>query len=206
VSYSNLRLSELLDAFASNQPVPGGGSASALAGALGASLLMMVAGLPKTRHGTDAERAALNEAAVRLRPLRDELIALIDRDSAAYAAGVEAFRLPRSNEAEKDARRGAISAAMRAAIEAPLATMRACERALREAATIAASGAPAAASDVAVAIELLTTAARGAALNVDTNLADAKDLEYAGRVREERRSLEQAIAATVAAAVTSGPA
>jgi glutamate formiminotransferase/formiminotetrahydrofolate cyclodeaminase len=201
VSYSGLTLSELLDAFASNQPVPGGGSASALAGAVGASLLMMVAGLPKTRHGTDAERAALNEAAARLGPLRDELAALIDRDSDAYASVVEAFRLPKSNDAEKHARRQAIDTAMRAATEAPLATMRACEQALREAATIAASGAPAAASDVAVAIELLATAARGAALNVDTNLADAaarsaapKDVEYASRVREERRSLEQKIA------------
>ena len=75
---SRLTLAELLDAFASNQPVPGGGSASALAGALGASLFIMVAGLPKTRHGTDEERAALTEAAARVRPLRDELASLID--------------------------------------------------------------------------------------------------------------------------------
>lgn len=201
MSYSSLTLSELLDAFASNQPVPGGGSASALAGAVGASLLIMVAGLPKTRNATDAERAALNDAAARLRPLRDELTGLIDRDSEAYVSVVEAFRLPRSNDAEKNARRNAIDTAMRAATEAPLATMRACEQVLREAATIARSGAPAAASDVAVAIELLATASRGAALNVDTNLADAaargaalKDVEYAGRAREERRRLEQAIA------------
>ena len=59
IDYSRLTVAELLDAFASNQPVPGGGSASALAGAIGASLLIMVAGLPRTRHGTDEERAAL---------------------------------------------------------------------------------------------------------------------------------------------------
>jgi formiminotetrahydrofolate cyclodeaminase len=193
VNYSRLTLAELLDAFASNQPVPGGGSAAALAGAVGASLLIMVAGVPKTRHGTDEERAALSAAATRLRPLRDELAALVDRDSDAYASVMEAFGLPKSSDAEKAARRHAIDAAMREATEAPLATMRACERVMREAEAIAAGGAPSAASDVAVGIELLKTAARGAAMNVDTNLAAMKDVEYASRVSQERRDLEQAI-------------
>ena len=192
-NYSQLTLAELLEAFASNQPVPGGGSASALAGAVGASLLMMVSGLPKTRHGTDEERAAMTAAAGRLRPLRDELASLVDRDSEAYTSVINAYRLPKSNDTEQTARREAIAAAMRAATEAPLATMRACERVMREAETVATGGAPSAASDVAVAIELLKTAARGAALNVDTNLALVKDADYASRVSQERRDLEQAI-------------
>ena len=187
------QLRELLDAFASNEPVPGGGSASALAGAVGASLLIMVAGLPKTRHGTDEEREAMTAAAARLRPLRDELASLIDRDSEAYTSVISAYRLPKSNDAEQAARREAIAIAMRAATEAPLATMRACERVMREAETVASGGAPSAASDVAVAIELLKTAARGAAFNVDTNLALVKDVDYAGLVSQERRDLEQAI-------------
>jgi formiminotetrahydrofolate cyclodeaminase len=192
-AYSRLKVAELLDAFSSSQPVPGGGSASALAGAVGASLLIMVAGLPKTRHGTDEERAALTAAAGRLRPLRDELASLVDRDSEAYTSVIDAYRLPKSNDAEQAARHGAIDAAMRAATEAPLATMRACERVMREAETLSTGGAPSAASDVAVAIELLKAAARGAALNVDTNLASVKDEEYASRVSQERRDLEQAI-------------
>ena len=191
--YSSLPLGELLDAFASNQPVPGGGSAAALAGAVGASLFIMVAGLPKTRHGTDEERAALTEAAARLRPLRDELASLIDRDSAAYASVINAYRLPKSTDAEKAARGDAIDRAMRAATDAPLATMRACERVMREAEAIATSGAASAASDVAVGIELLKTAARGAGLNADTNLAAVKDSEYVSQVSQELRDLEQAI-------------
>lgn len=191
--YSRLTLAELLDAFASNQPVPGGGSASALAGAVGTSLFIMVAGLPKTRHGTDAERAALTEAAVRLRPLRDELASLIDRDSLAYASVINAYRLPRSTDAEQATRRAAIDEAMRTATETPLATMRACERVMREAETITSSGAASAASDVAVGIELVKTAARGAGLNVDTNLAALKDADYVSRVSQELRDLEQAI-------------
>jgi formiminotetrahydrofolate cyclodeaminase len=190
---SGLTLAQLLDAFSSSQPVPGGGSASALAGAVGASLFIMVAGLPKTRHSTDEEREALNAAAARLRPLRDELAALIDRDSDAYTSVINAYRRPRSTDAEQAARRAAIDDAMRAATEAPMATMRACERVMREAETITASGAASAASDVAVGIELLKTAATGAALNVDTNLALLKDADYVGRVGQERRDLEQAI-------------
>ena len=189
--YSHLSLAQLLDAFASNQPVPGGGSAAALAGAVGASLLIMVAGLPKTRHGTDEERSALTAAAARLRPLRDELASLIDRDSEAYTSVINAYRLPRSTDAEQAARRDAIDEAMRAATEAPLATIRACERAMREAEVIASSGAASASSDVAVGIELLKTAARGAGMNVDTNLAAVKDAEYVRRVSQELRDLEQ---------------
>jgi formiminotetrahydrofolate cyclodeaminase len=64
---------------------------------------------------------------------------------------------------------------------------------MREAETISSGGAPSAASDVAVAIELLKTAARGAALNVDTNLATLNDEDYVARVSQERRDLEQAI-------------
>jgi methenyltetrahydrofolate cyclohydrolase len=191
--YSHLSLAQLLDAFASNQPVPGGGSAAALAGAIGASLLIMVAGLPKTRHGTDEERSALTAAAARLRPLRDELASLIDRDSEAYTSVINAYRLPRSTDAEQAARRNAIDEAMRAATEAPLATIRACERAMREAEVIASSGAASASSDVAVGIELLKTAARGAGMNVDTNLAAVKDAEYVKRASQEQRDLEQAI-------------
>lgn len=191
--YSHLSLAQLLDAFASNQPVPGGGSAAALAGAIGASLLIMVAGLPKTRHGTDEERSALTAAAARLRPLRDELASLIDRDSEAYTSVINAYRLPRSTDAEQAARRDAIDEAMRTATEAPLATIRACERAMREAEVIASSGAASASSDVAVGIELLKTAARGAGMNVDTNLAAVKDAEYVQRASQEQRDLEQAI-------------
>lgn len=190
--YARLNLVELLDAFASNAPVPGGGSAAALAGAVGASLLIMVAGLPKTRHGTQEERAALDAAAARLKPLRDELAALVDRDGEAYTSVLSAYRLPKSNDAEQAARRTAIDAAIRAATETPLATLRACAQVMRDASTVAASGALAAASDVSVGILLLKAAARGAALNVETNLADLKDADYVSRVSGELRDLEQA--------------
>ena len=107
-SYSTMAVEDLLDAFASNEPVPGGGSAAALAGAVGVSLLMMVASLPKTRTGAPEEAADLSEAASRLRPLRETLTSLVDQDSEAYQAVLAAYRLGKSTDAEKAARRDAI--------------------------------------------------------------------------------------------------
>jgi methenyltetrahydrofolate cyclohydrolase len=190
----------LLSAIASNQPVPGGGSAAALAGAVGTSLLMMVAGLPKTRKGAQNERELLDAAAVRLPPLRMTLTDLIDRDSDAYAGVVAAYRLPKGTAAEQAARRRAIDEAMRAATETPLETMRACQQALADAVIVAGNGAKSASSDAGVAIELLGAALRGAALNVDTNIGSLTDRALAERMREERQDLERRGAADAARA------
>jgi methenyltetrahydrofolate cyclohydrolase len=190
--YSTLTLTELLDAFASSEPVPGGGSAAALSGAVGVSLLLMVAGLPKTRSGTPAEREALNAAAARLRPLRERLTTLIDRDSDAYTAVLNAYRLPKGTDADKAARTEAIRAAMHGATETPLETMRACRQALQEAPAIVSSGLASAATDAAVAVELLRAALRGAGLNVDVNADSLKDADYVSRIRDEKRMLEAA--------------
>jgi formiminotetrahydrofolate cyclodeaminase len=188
-SYSSMVVTDLLDAFASNEPVPGGGSASALAGAVGVSLLIMVAGLPKTRTGAPEETADLAEASARLRPLRDELLVLVDEDSAAYRAVVAAMRLPKGTDGEAQARRAAMDEATRAATEAPLETMRACQQALRGAVIVAGAGNRNASSDAAVAIDLLMTALRGAALNIEVNVKGFADASFVARVSEERAQL-----------------
>lgn len=196
MSYSTYALTDLLDAFASNDPAPGGGSASALAGALGVSLLIMVAGVARTRTGAPEEAADLAETSARLRPIREQLMELIDRDSAAYTAVMVAYRLPNISEDERAVRRQAIRAAMRAATDTPIETLRLCQQALEGARVVAQNGATAAASDVRVALELLTAAARGAAVNVDTNLPFIKDETFVASVRTERAALEtDAIAA-----------
>lgn len=189
-SFSEMALADVLDAFASGEPVPGGGSAAALAGALGVSLLMMVAKNAKSRTGAPEEVTDLAEAAARLRPLRDELLALVDEDTAAYRVVVEAMKLPKETEAEKTRRRDAIGVAMRGAIEVPLQTMRVCQQVLRGAVTIAANGNPHAASDTGVALELLTAAMRGAAMNIDINMRSAIDPVFTEQVAAERRQLE----------------
>jgi len=189
-SYSTYALADLLDAFASNDPVPGGGSAAALTGALGVSLLIMVAALSKTRTGAPEEAADLSRASARLRPLRESLQALVDRDAAAYQGVVAAYRLPKSSNEEQAQRAQAIADAMRGATETPLDTMRLCQQALEGAAIVAVNGLGSAGSDVAVAIELLLTAAKGAAMNVDANLPALKDRALAEQVRLERKELD----------------
>ncbi|HEX5109086.1 MAG TPA: cyclodeaminase/cyclohydrolase family protein [Vicinamibacterales bacterium] len=186
--FSSLTLIELLDAFAASEPTPAGGSASALAAATGASLLIMAATLPKTRSGAADEAADLAAAAVRLRPIRDALVGLIDRDAEAYAGVIVAFRSTKGMA--DDERRHTVAAAMQIATEAPLETMRESARALHEAAVVARSCSRAAAGDVGAAVELLLAAMRGAGGSVDANLAALKDSEYVDRIGAERRLLE----------------
>lgn len=197
---SNYAVIDLLDAFASNEPVPGGGSAAALTGALGVSLLVMVAGLPKTRTGAPEEAADLSETAARLRPLRETLTSLIDGDSDAYRAVLAAFRLPKGSDAETRARADAIQLGMRGATDAPLETMRACQQALRGGVIVARNALRSAHSDVATGVELLAAAARASALSIDANLGAIKDAAYVERTRAERDVLIGDITADAAEA------
>jgi formiminotetrahydrofolate cyclodeaminase len=189
MTYADMTLADLLDALASNEPVPGGGSAAALSGAVGTSLLVMVAGLPSTRTGAAEEAADLGEASARLRPLRDALTALIEQDSDAYAAVLEAMRLPKATDAEKFERRRTLETAMQRATEVPLETMRCCQQALRGATIVAENGNRNAATDTATGVELLLAGLRSAGLNVDVNIGGLSDAAFASRAAEERRQL-----------------
>jgi methenyltetrahydrofolate cyclohydrolase len=186
---SEFALVDLLDAFASNDPVPGGGSAAALAGAIGVSLLIMVADMTRTRTGAPEETADLADAAARLRPRREELEELIDRDSDAYRAVVDAYKLPKTTDGEREARREAVQAAMTEATEVPLETMRVCQQALTGAVIVAKAGNPNAKSDVGIAIELLLTGLRGGRMNVDINVGSLSDAAYVKRITTERDAL-----------------
>jgi formiminotetrahydrofolate cyclodeaminase len=178
-------VSQLLDAFASSDPTPGGGSASALAGAIGCSLLLMVAHMPKSKTGPEADREPLDGVIRRIGPVASELRALVDRDTAAYEQVVAAYRLPKNTDPEKASRREAIQRAMRVAIEAPLAVMRACRAALDDVRIVKEHGNPNAASDVTVASELLRAGLNGARANVEINLGSVSDAAYAEAVRKE---------------------
>jgi methenyltetrahydrofolate cyclohydrolase len=178
-------VADLLAAFRSSDPTPGGGSAAALAGAVGASLLAMVSALPKPKAEADDDVLQLRVAGNRSRELAEQLTALIDRDSEAYEMVVEAYRMPKATDDEKAARAGRIQEALRAAIEAPLDVMRACDEAIMHGSAIAELGNPRASSDVQVGLELLGAALRGAKANVAINLGSVKDEEYVKRVREE---------------------
>src|SRR5882757_2928844 len=93
-------VADLLTSFSSPDPTPGGGSAAALSSAVGASLLMMVAGLPKTRTASDEDRAALTTAGRVLAGLREGLTEAIDADTAAYDRVVAAYKMPKASPDE----------------------------------------------------------------------------------------------------------
>ena len=183
-------LRDLLAAFSAPDPTPGGGSASALASAVGASLLMMVAGLEKTRNGSDDDRAALAAASMTLAAIRDELTAAIDADTAAYDQVVAAYKLPKGTSDEQQARKSAIQRTLRAATDVPLSVMRLSARGCDQAATIAAHGHRAAASDVGVATALLRAGLHGAGLNVAINVGSVSDQAYVDAARVEAAALE----------------
>jgi methenyltetrahydrofolate cyclohydrolase len=189
-SFSNVSLHDLLDAFASTSPAPGGGSAAALAGAVGVSLLLMAIGVRASRPNGSNETLELADAADRLRSLRATIAALVDRDAEAYSMVIAALRMPADDEESSARRRRASESAMRAATEAPLETMRACRRALRETPVVAAHAVHSTQSDVGVAVELLGTAIRAAGITVDANLASLKDEAYVALVRAERQQLD----------------
>jgi formiminotetrahydrofolate cyclodeaminase len=184
---------DLIAAFGSSDPTPGGGSASALASAVGASLLLMVAGMPKTRNGAAEERASLQAAANELATLRTQLSDAIDADTAAYDRVVAAYRLPKGSDEERAARQAGIQAALRGATDVPLDVMRWSRRALEQAAIVARDGHRAAASDVGVAAALLQAGARGARLNVDINVDSLRDGGSAEAIGAEAKELSAAV-------------
>ena len=115
----------LLRALASAEPTPGGGTAAAIAGAMGTSLLVMVTGLAKSKTNTDDEKAALAGARAALEPIAAQLAQLADADADAFNQVMAAYRLAKATDDEKAARTRSIQAAMRLATVVPLDTLRA---------------------------------------------------------------------------------
>jgi methenyltetrahydrofolate cyclohydrolase len=200
MSLTTQSVNAFLAAIRSSNPTPGGGSASALAGAMGASLLAMVAGLPKSRATTAEDGARLRFAGERCTGIARELEALVDRDTAAYNIVLAAYKLPKGNDQEKAARASAIQDGMRAATAAPLEVMRACAAGAEQGVVVATLGLTSAASDARVGLELLGAALRGAKENVEINLGSIKDADYVAKVRADAAALERALAHEAAAA------
>jgi methenyltetrahydrofolate cyclohydrolase len=182
-------LRDVIAAFASPDPTPGGGSAAALTSAVGTSLLVMVASLPKTRDDSDDDRTALTFAAGALTGVRHQLTEAIDADTSAYNQVVAAYRQSKATDAEKQARKAAVERALRSATDIPLGVMRLSVDALKHAQAVAAHGRRAASSDVGVALALLQAGLEGARLNVRINLGGLTDQAYVDAVKAESERL-----------------
>jgi formiminotetrahydrofolate cyclodeaminase len=182
--------------------VPGGGSAAAIAGALGASLVSMVASLTAGRAGYEAVDAEVQAIGTEAVGLRDRLLELAERDSDAYDAVMRARRLPRETDEQKAARKVAMGDAFILAATVPLETARTAEQVLQLAARIAPIGNPNAASDAGVAAQLASAAIRGAILNVRINLPYLPaETEIASSAPREVARLEAAATEVEAAAL-----
>jgi len=185
----DLTLRAFSDQLASDAPVPGGGSAAAYAGAVGAALAAMVARIASKK----ADDEAVRDYIVEVDNLRADFLRLVDDDSAAYARVAESLKLPKTTDEEKAARTERVQAALLAASRVPLEIARtsrrlldACERGLPKA--------PAAAvSDIGVSALMAEAALRGAAMNVMINLSSLKDR---GQVKALSEDLDRAVEGT----------
>ena len=184
-SLLDLPAGELLERFASSQPTPGGGSAAALAGALGAALAAMVCAMPKTRTGAAEERARLDAALGQGQQAGSRLRQLVDEDTAAYEAVLAAYRMPKGSEEEKAERKSAVDRAMERATAMPLETAKACVTVLDAAVEAAAHGNANALSDARTAGALALAGLLGAVENVRINAQpDSEFLQTASLLRQ----------------------
>ena len=183
---------------ASESAAPGGGSVSACMGAFAAALATMVANLSSHKRGWDARWKEFSDVAVEGQKLVDELLALIDEDTAAFNRIMDCFSMPKGTEAEKAARAQALEEATLYAAQVPLRTMEASLKALPLALEMAQKGNPASASDAGVAALAAVAGIKGARLNVRINAAGLKDpapaaplLERADAIVAEAQELER---------------
>ncbi len=160
---------------ASESAAPGGGSVSACMGAFGAALATMVANLSAHKRGWDERWKEFSNVAEEGQKLLDELLLLIDEDTAAFNRIMDVFAMPKGSAEEKAARDKALEEATLNAAAVPLKTMEASLKALPLALQMAREGNPASASDAGVAALAAVAGIRGAALNVRINAASLKD-------------------------------
>jgi glutamate formiminotransferase/formiminotetrahydrofolate cyclodeaminase len=174
-SLVNLNLRRFCNETLSDSPAPGGGSVAALMGALGVSLGGMVANLSAGKRGWEERVEYFSDWAVKAQQLKDEMLLLVDEDTAAFNKVMAAFALPKGSAKEKSARSAAIEATNRLAAEVPLRVMQTASKAYDLLAEMAARGNPASISDVGVGLLAVRACIEGAGMNVRINVANLKD-------------------------------
>lgn len=190
MNYLEKPLRDYVETAASGQPTPGGGSVSALAGALGVTMAEMAANFTLGKEKFRDVAPQVMELLAALTDARVKLLDLMGKDIAAYGEVSSAYALARGTDEEKAARTQAIQEALAVALGAPLEAMRVAAAALAATRRLVDVANPNLISDVGVAAELLLGALRGARLNVDVNLAYLKDEDLIGRSRREADGLE----------------
>ena len=174
---------------ASESAAPGGGSISAYMGALGAALATMVANLSAHKRGWDERWEEFSKVAEEGQIVMNELLHLVDEDTAAFNKIMDVFAMPKTTPEEKAARAEAMEAATLYATQVPLRTMKAATRAFPVIMAMAQKGNPASASDAGVGALAARAAVRGADMNVRINAAGLKNREVAEALIAEAAEL-----------------
>jgi glutamate formiminotransferase / formiminotetrahydrofolate cyclodeaminase len=188
-SLLKMNLREFCNETLSESPAPGGGSVAALMGALGASLGGMVANLSAGKRGWDDQLQYFSNWAVKAQQLKDELLSLVDEDTAAFNKVMDAFALPKGSSEEKVARSAAIEQATKYAAEIPLKVMETSSKSYELLSDMAEKGNPASISDVGVGALATRACIEGAAMNVRINLSSLKDEKFKSDLQQKVREL-----------------
>jgi len=184
-------LHRFLYELAGSAPTPGGGSAAALMGAMGAALVSMVCNLTIGRKGYEGEEAEMRQTLEQAEALRQRLTAMIEADVQAFDGLMVAYKLPRASEQEKASRTHAVQQALKQATDVPLGCAEACAEVIELARRVAPIGNRNVISDAGVASLAAYAGLRSAALNVAINAPSIQDAEF---VRSRRERLEQLLA------------
>lgn len=185
-----MRVKDFAYETASESPAPGGGSVSALMGALGAALATMVANLSAGKRGWDERWEEFSKWAEKGQEVMGELLRLVDEDTRAFNRIMEAYAMPKSSAEEIAARSAAIEEATLNAAQVPLETMKAAAKVLPIAEAMARDGNPNSASDAGVASLAARAAIKGAALNVKINAESLEDRCLAEKLIKQAEDIE----------------
>jgi len=179
------------DETASESPAPGGGSISAYVGALGASLATMVANLSTHKKGRDDRWKEFSDWAEKGQHAKDELLRLVDLDTASFNAIMNAFSLPKGSEEEKQIRNQAIQDATKYAIEIPFKVMETALKSMQVIKAMAEHGNPNSITDAGVGALCARTAVMGAFMNVKINASGYNDKSFVKQTIEKGNAIEQ---------------
>jgi formiminotetrahydrofolate cyclodeaminase len=187
-AFADLTVRGFLDALGSDRPTPGGGTGAAVAGAMGASLVRMLAALTVGRPKYAAQEPLMRAIAQGAGECRDRLLVLADEDARAYDRVSAAYKLPKATEAEQAARKAAIQEALKGAVDVPIRIMEECLETIGLAKNAVQNGNVNALSDGAAGAELCRAALTVGSYNVRINLVSIEDAAF---VRAARTRLDE---------------
>lgn len=189
MAFRDQTLDSFLNELSSKAPVPGGGGASALVGALSAALTHMVASLTVGKLKYAAVEGEMNVLLQQTEALTNRFLSLMDEDATAFEPLAQAYRLPKNTDAEIAEKSRVMELALKSAVQPPLEIMETCVNVLPLIRACAERGSVVAVSDAGVAASLCRAALEGASLNVFINTQIMQDRTYADTLNQKARAL-----------------